>query len=159
MPYTVNKLSLVNILAVGFFWHFLSFSFLVCSFFLLGNTLNSNRVNLIAWTTFNFSIIPSFKIQDLEHYSLFQNSRFRNRNHRLIPQPPFQNFQNDHLMWYLSIETPLRQNSIRLLYLTCPELFSKSCYLWLILEDLPTSAPRKKNRAGVFFDKIVGLNH
>ena len=116
-------------------------------------------MNLIAWTTFNFSIIPSFKIQDLEHYSLFQNSRFRNRNHRLIPQPPFQNFQNDHLMWYLSIETPLRQNSIRLLYLTCPELFSKSCYLWLILEDLPTSAPRKKNRAGVFFDKIVGLNH
>ena len=127
------------------FWFPLSFSFPLRSFFLPGNTLNSNHgLNYLNNLHF-FSIPPSFRIQ-----SLGTGITALYLNH--FPE------LNDHLIWYLSIETPLRQNSIRLLYLTCSELFSKSyslCLLWenssISLAPLPHPSPSpKKKRDGVF---------
>ena len=62
-------------------------------------------------------------------------------------------------MWYLSIETPLRKNSIRLLYLICSELFIKSCSLFQLWENSPISPQKKQHRNEVFFGKVDGIKH
>ena len=64
---------------------------------------------------------------------------------------------NDHLISYLSIEIPLRQNSIRLFCLICSELFNKSCSLCLLWENSPISPPPAPPKKTV--KKVVTLKY